>query len=103
MTDKTIDLDDRRGMAAQRATDLRRLATEVEVNRAALRQREEALEAQLISEPAVDWPQAAEKARYLMGLLAAMSGGGDARVQRLVAAVLADFERLAEARPVCVE
>ena len=30
-----------------------------------------------------------------MGLLSAASGGGDARVQRLIAAVLADFERLA--------
>jgi hypothetical protein len=94
MTDRTIDLDERRGMAAQQATDLRRLATEVEANRDALRQREEALEAQLISQPAADWPQAAEKARYLMGLLAAVSGGGDARVMRLIAAVLADFERL---------
>jgi len=95
MTDRTIELDERRGMAAQHATDLRRLASEVETNREALRQREEALEAQLISQPAADWPQAAEKARYLMGLLAAASGGGDARVKSLIAAVLADFERLA--------
>ena len=61
MTDRTIDLDERRGMAAQQATDLRRLATEVEANRTALRQREEALETQLISEPAIDWPQAARR------------------------------------------
>ena len=95
MTDKTIDLDERRGLAAQHATDLRRLASEVETNREALRQREEALEVQLISQPAADWPQAAEKARYLMGLLAAASGGGDARIKSLIAAVLADFDRLA--------
>jgi hypothetical protein len=30
MTEKTIDLDQRRGMAAQKATDLRRLPAEVE-------------------------------------------------------------------------
>jgi len=32
MTDKTIDLDRRCGMEAQKATDLRRLLTEVEAN-----------------------------------------------------------------------
>jgi hypothetical protein len=32
MTDKTIDLDQHRGMAAQKATDLRRLLAEVEAN-----------------------------------------------------------------------
>ena len=37
MTDKPIDLDRRRGMASQQATDLRRLATEVEADRENLR------------------------------------------------------------------
>ena len=32
MTDKPIDLDQHRGMAAQKATDLRRLLAEVESN-----------------------------------------------------------------------
>ena len=32
MTDKTIDLDQRRGMAAQKATGLRRILAEVEAN-----------------------------------------------------------------------
>jgi len=32
MTDKTIDLDDHRGMAAQKATELRRLLANVEAN-----------------------------------------------------------------------
>jgi hypothetical protein len=32
MTDKTIDLDGRRGIDAQKATDLRRLLAEVEAN-----------------------------------------------------------------------
>ena len=36
MTDKTIDLDQRRGMGAQKATDLRRLLSEVEANETAL-------------------------------------------------------------------
>jgi hypothetical protein len=37
MTDKTIDLDGRRGMEAQKATDLRRLLAEVEANERTLR------------------------------------------------------------------
>ena len=37
MTDKTIDLDQHRGMAAQKATDLRRLLADVEANEKALR------------------------------------------------------------------
>jgi len=32
MTDDTIKLDERRGMAAQRATDIRRPLTDVEAN-----------------------------------------------------------------------
>jgi hypothetical protein len=47
MTDKTIDLDRRRGMEAQKATDLRRLLTEVEANERALRLRQEEVEAHL--------------------------------------------------------
>ena len=43
MTDKTIDLDRRRGMEAQKATDLRRLLSEVEANERALRLRQDGL------------------------------------------------------------
>jgi hypothetical protein len=41
MTDKTIDLDQHRGMAAQKATDLRRLLADVEANEKALRLRQD--------------------------------------------------------------
>ena len=44
MTEKTIDLDQHRGMAAQKATDLRRLLADVEANEKALRLRQEELE-----------------------------------------------------------
>ena len=39
MTDETIKLDTHRGMAAQKATDIRRLVAEVEANERSLRQR----------------------------------------------------------------
>ena len=68
MTDKAIDLDQRRGMAAQKATDLRRLLVEVEADQSALRLRQEELESHLLAAPAANWHDAAEKARYLLGL-----------------------------------
>ena len=96
MTDKPIDLDRRRGMASQQATDVRRLAAEVEADREGLRQRQDELERHLLTSPAANWQQAADKARYLLALFDAASGRGDARVKTLIAAVLADFDRLAE-------
>jgi hypothetical protein len=95
MTDKTIELDQRRGMAAQKATDLRRLLTDVEANEKALRLRQDELESHLIAAPAANWHEAAEKARYLLNLFAGTLTSQDPRRQRLIAAVLADFERLA--------
>jgi hypothetical protein len=95
MTDKTVDLDKRRGMAAQRATDLRRLLSEVEANDKVLRERQDDLEAHLLAAPASTWSEAAEKARYVLGLYAATLATEDTRRRKLVAAVLEDFERLA--------
>jgi hypothetical protein len=95
MTDKTVDLDQHRGMAAQKATDLRRLMAEVEANEKALRLRQEELEAHLVAAPAANWPEAAEKARYLLNLFASSLSAQDPRRQKLIAAVLDDFERLA--------
>jgi hypothetical protein len=94
MTDRTITLDSHRGMAAQKATELRRLLAEVEANEKALRQRQEDLEAQLVAAPADSWPEAAGKARYLLGLLAATPIAQDPRRQKLIASVLRDFVRL---------
>jgi hypothetical protein len=92
MSDKPIDLDRRRAGASQHATDLRRLTAEVEAERKALQHRQQALERHLLTLPAQSWPEAAAKARYLLGLLEATSG--DARVKSLIQTVLADFERL---------
>jgi hypothetical protein len=94
VTDKAIELDERRGMAAQKATDLRRLLADVEANETELRVRQNELEAHLIAAPAANWPEAAEKARYLLNLFAATLSAQDPRRQTLIAAVLADFQRL---------
>ena len=94
MTDKTIDLDQHRGMAAQKATDLRRLLTEVAANQQALRVTQDQLEAQLIAAPATTWEDVADKVRYLLSVLGATPSGQDPRRQTLIKAVLDDFSRL---------
>jgi hypothetical protein len=94
MTDKTVDLDEHRGMAAQKATDLRRLLAEVAANERALRATQDELEAQLIAAPASNWHEAADKVRYLLSVLAATPSGQDPRRKALIQAVLNDFTRL---------
>ena len=89
-----IVLDEHRGMAAQQATEIRRRLAEVEADQAALRARRTELEKFLLTAPASTWLEAAEKARYLIGLLATTSMGRDPRRQKLIASVLDDFRRL---------
>jgi hypothetical protein len=97
MADRPITLDRHRGMSAQKATDIRRLLAEVEANETALRQRQAELEAQLVAVPAETWPEAAEKARYLLNLFASTPIAQDPRRQKLIANVLDDFMRLSQA------
>ena len=94
MTDRTIELDQHRGMAAQKATEMRRLLAEVEADHTALRLRQEELENFLLAAPAGTWQEAAEKARYLLTLFAATPAAQDPRRQKLIADVLDDFGRL---------
>jgi hypothetical protein len=75
MESDPVELDEHRGMAAQKATDIRRLRAEVEAQRAALRQRQAELEEHFLAGPAATWEEAAEKARYLIMLLADMPEG----------------------------
>ncbi len=89
-----VALDGRRGMAAQRATEVRRLRSEVEAQRAALRRRQAELEEHFLAGPAATWEEAAEKARYLIMLLADMPEGRDPRRREIIAGVLDDFTRL---------
>jgi hypothetical protein len=96
MTDRTIELDQHRGLAAQKATDLRRLVTEVAANEKALRERQADLESHLLAAPAMNWLEAADKARYLLELFASTVAAQDTRRLTLIAAVLDDFNRLAD-------
>jgi len=96
MSDQPVTLDRHRGMAAQKATDIRRLLAEVAANEQALRQRQDELEAQLVAAPSASWPEAAEKARYLLGLFASTPTAQDPRRKKLIADVLDDFVRLGQ-------
>lgn len=94
MSDKPVELDRHRGIAAQKAIHLRRLLAEVAANKRALRAAQDELEAQLTAVPASTWEEAADKVRYLLSILAASSIGKDPRRATLIQAVLDDFDRL---------
>jgi hypothetical protein len=96
VSDEPLDLDKHRGMAAQKATDIRRILLEIENNAAELRGRQAVLESQLLTVPAASWPEAAAKARYVLNLYAAGLGAADSHHRDLVATVLADFARLSD-------
>ena len=94
MTDKPLDLDRHRGMAAQKATGIRRVLADVESNARDLRDREAAVESQILSTPATSWPEAVAKARHVLNSYAAGLAAHDTHHRDLVTAVLADFDRL---------
>jgi hypothetical protein len=94
MNDRPVDLDKHRGMAAQKATDIRRILADVEANAKLLRDHQGAVEIQLLAVPAASWGEAAAKARYVLNLYAAQLAPADTHNRDLVAAVLADFTRL---------
>jgi hypothetical protein len=96
MNDNPVDLDKHRGMAAQKATNIRRVLAEVEANAKLLRDRQGVVEIQLLTVPAGSWPEAAAKARYVLNLYAAELAPDDTHHRDLVAAILADFVRLSD-------
>ena len=96
MTEIPIELDEHRGMAAQKATDIRRVVAEVEVNAKLLRDTQGVLETQILAAPATSWPEAVAKARYVLNLYSASLAPNDTHHRDLVAAVLADLTRLSK-------
>jgi hypothetical protein len=96
MTDKPVDLDEHRGMVAQKNTEIRRRLHEVQADQAALGARQEELERFMLATEATSWPEAAAKARYLIQLYAATPDGQDPRRQKLIASALAELDRLCD-------
>jgi hypothetical protein len=94
MSESPIDLDKHRGMAARKATDIRRGLAEVEANAKLLRDKQGAVEIQIVAAPATSWPEAVAKASYVLNLYSASLAPTDTHHRDLVAAVLADLTRL---------
>lgn len=94
MADEPIDLDEHRGMSAQKATEARRGLHEVGAAQAALRAHQEELEAFLAAKPVETLPELAVKLRYLIELYGATADAQDARRQALIASALDDLTRL---------
>jgi hypothetical protein len=97
MTDDPVDLDEHRGMTAQKATeDRRQRLHEFQADQVALRQRQEQLENLLLAAPAETWSEAAAKAQYLIQLFAATPEAQDPRRKELIAHALDDLTRLCD-------
>jgi DNA-binding IclR family transcriptional regulator len=96
MTDPPVELDEHRGMAAQKSTELRRRLREVQADQIALRRRQEEFERYALAAPSTTWPEAAAKARYLIQLFAITPEARDPRRQELIAKVLDELARLSD-------
>jgi hypothetical protein len=96
MTDDPVNLDGRRGMAAQQDTEIRRDLHEVQADQAALRDRQEELENFLDATPAATRARYRFSARYLLQLFAATPEAQDPRRQGLIARTLDDLARFAK-------
>ena len=94
MDSDPVELDEHRGMAAQKSTEIRRRSHEVQADQAALRDRQEEFERQAIARPSTSWAEAAARARYLIQLFASTPEGRDPRRQELILRVLEDLTRL---------
>lgn len=97
MTDDPVDLDEHRGMAAQKATVIRRERFhQFQEDQATLRRRQEELERHLLAAPAETWPEVAVKAEYLIQLFADTLEAQDPRRRDLIAHTMEDLTRLCE-------
>jgi hypothetical protein len=96
VTDKPANLDEHRGMAAQKDTEIRRDLREVQADQADLRERREELENFLLAAPAATRAEAAATARYLIQLFAITPEAQDPRRQTLIIRALEDLARFSE-------
>ncbi|HVV95275.1 MAG TPA: hypothetical protein VHD15_17825 [Hyphomicrobiales bacterium] len=95
--DDPVTLDTRRGIGARKETEERRKRGRVASDLEAVQARQARLEHYLHGGPSGSWREVAEKARYLIEILAATPGALDPQRQQLVADVLAELG--AAARP----
>jgi hypothetical protein len=91
LVEYTVDLDSRRGTAAQKGIGKRRKLAAVEAQPLPCWGR---LEHCLLAGPATNWSEVVPKVRYLLTLFAQTPAAEDLKRARLIADVFADFDRL---------
>jgi len=96
MADTPVELDEHRGIAAQKSTEIRRRRNEVQADQEALQGRQEEFERYAVAAPSTTWLEVAAKARYLIQIFAATPEARDPRRQELIAKVLDDLARLSK-------
>jgi hypothetical protein len=96
MADTPVELDEHRGMAAQKSTEIRRRRHEVRADQVALQGRQEEFERYAVAAPSTTWPEVAATARYLIQIFAATPEARDPRRRELIARVLDDLTRLSK-------
>lgn len=97
MTDDPIDLDGRRSVAGQRASEMRRRPANSQPPLTLPPQpRIESLEDQVLAEPARTWAEVMKKWQFLLDRCATTPEARDERIQKLIKHALGDMERLRE-------
>ena len=92
-----VDLDERRGMAAQQATTIRRQGLfRFQAEQLAMQRRHEELDKLLTSAPAQTWPEAAAMAQFLIRMFADTPEAQDPRRKELIEHALDDLTRLCD-------
>ena len=99
MNDTPIELDLRRGMAAQKETEERRTLSGVRADQAELELRQRAFEESLEANPARTQQEAAAKAIYLLKLYGATQEGQTPLRARLIARSVEELNRLSGLGP----
>ncbi|WP_397542011.1 hypothetical protein [Roseovarius salis] len=94
MTDEPIDLNGRRSVAGQRASEMRRRPANSQPPFALPQQLHlESLEDQILAEPARTWAEVLKKWRFLLDRYAMTPEAGDERIQKLIKRAIGDMER----------
>src|SRR4029453_13709781 len=96
VTDTPIELDKHRGMAAQKATDIRRVIADVEANAKLLRDKQGVVEIEILAAPPPSWPGAGPKGLFVLTLFPPGLPATDPHPRALVSGVLAALPRLSK-------
>ncbi len=97
MTSNPVDRDTKRTTESSMVSHIRRHSLQkLEVDWENLKRRREELEANLLVEPAMNWPDAAVKAQYIIRRYAETAEAQGSRRQKIIQSALDDLARLSD-------